>query len=47
MKPRNAMEKAAFNKKRALFTGKMDLEMRKKLQGYDKRNRHFQRYQNR
>jgi hypothetical protein len=25
------MAKAAFNKKRALFTGKMDLELRKKL----------------
>jgi hypothetical protein len=28
-KPRIAMAKAAFNKKRALFTSKMDLEMRK------------------
>jgi hypothetical protein len=26
-----AMAKAAFNKKRALFTRKMDLELRKKL----------------
>jgi hypothetical protein len=26
-----AMEKAAFNKKRALFASKMDLELRKKL----------------
>jgi hypothetical protein len=25
------MAKAAFNKKRALFTNKMDLELRKKL----------------
>jgi hypothetical protein len=25
------MAKAAFNKKRALFTGKIDLELRKKL----------------
>jgi hypothetical protein len=30
-KPRIAMAKAAFNKKRALFTSKMDLELRKKL----------------
>jgi hypothetical protein len=28
---RIAMEKAAFNKKKALFTSKMDLELRKKL----------------
>jgi hypothetical protein len=28
---RLAMAKAAFNKKRALFTSKMDLELRKKL----------------
>jgi hypothetical protein len=28
---RIAVSKAAFNKKRALFTGKMDLELRKKL----------------
>jgi hypothetical protein len=28
---RIAMAKAEFNKKRALFTSKMDLEMRKKL----------------
>jgi hypothetical protein len=27
----DAMAKAAFNKKRALFTSKMDLELRKKL----------------
>jgi hypothetical protein len=25
------MEKAAFNKKKAIFTSKMDLELRKKL----------------
>jgi hypothetical protein len=31
VKPRIAMEKAAFNKKRALFTSKMDLEVKKKL----------------
>jgi hypothetical protein len=31
IKSRIAMAKAAFNKKRALFTSKMDLEMRKKL----------------
>jgi hypothetical protein len=31
IKSRIAMAKAAFNKKRALFTGKMDLELRKKL----------------
>jgi hypothetical protein len=31
IKSRTAMVKAAFNKKRALFTSKMDLEMRKKL----------------
>jgi hypothetical protein len=31
IKSRIAMEKAAFNKKRALFTNKMDLELRKKL----------------
>jgi hypothetical protein len=30
-KSRIAMAKAAFNKKRALFTGKMELELRKKL----------------
>jgi hypothetical protein len=30
-KSRIAMAKAAFNKKRALFTSKMDLELRKKL----------------
>jgi hypothetical protein len=30
-KSRIAMAKAAFNKKRALFTGKMDLELRKNL----------------
>jgi hypothetical protein len=30
IKSRIAMPKAAFNKKRALFTGKMDLEVRKK-----------------
>jgi hypothetical protein len=28
---RIAMAKAAFNKERALFTGKMNLELRKKL----------------
>jgi hypothetical protein len=28
IKSRIAMAKAAFNKKRALFTGKMDLELR-------------------
>jgi hypothetical protein len=31
IKSRIAMAKAAFIKKRALFTGKMDLELRKKL----------------
>jgi hypothetical protein len=31
IKSRIATAKAAFNKKRALFTSKMDLEMRKKL----------------
>jgi hypothetical protein len=31
IKSRNAMAKAAFNKKRALFTSEMDLELRKKL----------------
>jgi hypothetical protein len=31
IKSRIAMAKAAFNKKRVLFTGKMDLELRKKL----------------
>jgi hypothetical protein len=31
VKSRIAMAKAAFNKKRALFTSKMDLELRKKL----------------
>jgi hypothetical protein len=31
IKPRIAMAKAAFNKKRALFTSKMDLELSKKL----------------
>jgi hypothetical protein len=31
IKPRIAMAKAAFNKKAALFTSKMDLELRKKL----------------
>jgi hypothetical protein len=31
IKSRIAMAKAAFNKKRALFTTKMDLELRKKL----------------
>jgi hypothetical protein len=31
IKSRIAMAKAAFNKKRALFTSKMDLELRKKL----------------
>jgi hypothetical protein len=31
IKCRIAMAKAAFNKKRALFTNKMDLELRKKL----------------
>jgi hypothetical protein len=30
MKSRIAMAKAAFNKERALFTSKMDLELRKK-----------------
>jgi hypothetical protein len=30
-KSSTAMAKAAFNKKRALFTSKMDLELRKKL----------------
>jgi hypothetical protein len=31
IKSRIAMAKAAFNKKRALFTSKMDLELSKKL----------------
>jgi hypothetical protein len=31
IKSRIATTKAAFNKKRALFTSKMDLELRKKL----------------
>jgi len=31
IKPRIAMEKAAFNKKRALFTSPLDLKLRKKL----------------
>jgi hypothetical protein len=31
IKSRIAMANAAFNKKRALFTGKMDLELEKKL----------------
>jgi hypothetical protein len=31
IKSRIAIEKAAFNKKRALFTSKMDLKLRKKL----------------
>jgi hypothetical protein len=31
IKSRIAMAKAAFNKKRALFISKMDLELRKKL----------------
>jgi hypothetical protein len=31
IKSRTAMAKATFNKKRALFTSKMDLELRKKL----------------
>jgi hypothetical protein len=31
MKARIAMEKAAFNKKKTLFTSKLDLELRKKL----------------
>jgi hypothetical protein len=31
IKSRIAMAKAEFNKKRALFTSKMDLELRKKL----------------
>jgi hypothetical protein len=31
IKSRIAMAKAAFNKRRALFTSKMDLELRKKL----------------
>jgi hypothetical protein len=30
-KSRIALAKAAYNKKRALFTSKMDLELRKKL----------------
>jgi hypothetical protein len=34
IKSRIAMEKAAFNKKRALFTTKTDLELRKKLVKY-------------
>jgi hypothetical protein len=29
IKSRIVMEKAAFNEKKALFTGKMDLELRK------------------
>jgi len=32
MKPMIAMAKAAFNKKRALFTSTLDLELRKKLE---------------
>jgi hypothetical protein len=31
IKSRISVEKAVFNKKRALFTGKMDFELRKKL----------------
>jgi hypothetical protein len=31
IKSRNAMAKAAFNKKRALFTSTLELELRKKL----------------
>jgi hypothetical protein len=31
IKSRIAIAKAAFNKKKALFTSKMDLELRKKL----------------
>jgi hypothetical protein len=31
IKSRIAMAKAAFNKKRVLFTSKMDLELRKEL----------------
>jgi hypothetical protein len=31
IKSRTAMEKAAFNKKRTLFTSKLDLNLRKKL----------------
>jgi hypothetical protein len=31
IKSRMVMAKAAFNKNRSLFTGKMDLELRKKL----------------
>jgi hypothetical protein len=31
IKSRIAVAKAAFNKKRALFTSKMDLELREKL----------------
>jgi hypothetical protein len=31
IKSRIAMAKAAFNKKRAVFTSKMDLELRRKL----------------
>jgi hypothetical protein len=31
IKARIAMEKAAFNKKKTLFTSKLDLELRKKL----------------
>jgi hypothetical protein len=31
IKSRIAMENAAFNKKRALFTGMLDLKLRKKL----------------
>jgi len=34
IKSRFAMEKAAFNKKRALFTSTLDLELRKKLVKY-------------
>ena len=31
IKPRIAMAKAAFNKKKTLFTSKLDLNLRKKL----------------
>jgi hypothetical protein len=31
IKPKIAKEKAAFNKTRALFTGTLDLKLRKKL----------------
>jgi hypothetical protein len=31
MKPMTAMAKAAFNKKRTVFTSALDLELRKKL----------------